>query len=342
MPVEGHADRADLPSRERDRPSVAKTAWWPRCTPSKNPTVTTEGRPAAASAPARARPPSAAEPSRSPIRAHRRGTVPRRARWSRWRGARLAAAGRACSRTAAGRSRPPRRRRDHGRVVRLRRERARGRDLRPGAGGGRLHASIARRRSGTREFVLPALQRGLVEVVPEYAGSALVVPRRGSTARPTSGPTPQLRARCATAGLDVLAAAAGAGPQRARGDRRARPTGLACDTISDLIRTRTSMTFGGPPECPDRPLCLPGLEDAYDLRLRLVPAARRRRAAHGRGDRAEARSTSACMFTTDGGARAAAPRRARGRPAPAARREPHPARAAGRARAVRPGAASTR
>ena len=29
------------------------------------------------------------------------------------------------------------------------------------------------RRVGTREMVLPALERGLVEVVPEYAGSAL-------------------------------------------------------------------------------------------------------------------------------------------------------------------------
>jgi osmoprotectant transport system substrate-binding protein len=35
--------------------------------------------------------------------------------------------------------------------------------------------------------------------------------------------------------------------------------------LSDLIPLAPDLAFGGPPECPDRPLCLPGLEKAYGL-----------------------------------------------------------------------------
>ena len=38
-------------------------------------------------------------------------------------------------------------------------------------------------------------------------------------------------------------------------------------TISDLAPSAGSMVFGGPPECPERDLCLPGLEKIYGLRF---------------------------------------------------------------------------
>jgi osmoprotectant transport system substrate-binding protein len=39
-------------------------------------------------------------------------------------------------------------------------------------------------------------------------------------------------------------------------------------TISDLARVDPPLTFGGPPECPNRPFCLQGLRRRYGLRVK--------------------------------------------------------------------------
>jgi osmoprotectant transport system substrate-binding protein len=43
----------------------------------------------------------------------------------------------------------------------------------------------------------------------------------------------------------------------------AQALGLA--TVSDLAAHNGTLIFGGPPECPERPLCLPGYEEVYGL-----------------------------------------------------------------------------
>jgi osmoprotectant transport system substrate-binding protein len=43
-------------------------------------------------------------------------------------------------------------------------------------------------------------------------------------------------------------------------------------TISDLQPVAPQLTFGGPPECPERPLCLMGLRGAYGIRFRAFVA----------------------------------------------------------------------
>ena len=65
-----------------------------------------------------------------------------------------------------------RRRRDHRRFVQLHRERRRRRGLQPGPRGRPGTGSSGRSISVHREFVGPALAAGLVEVLPEYAGTA--------------------------------------------------------------------------------------------------------------------------------------------------------------------------
>jgi osmoprotectant transport system substrate-binding protein len=42
--------------------------------------------------------------------------------------------------------------------------------------------------------------------------------------------------------------------------------------LSELRPLASRLTFGGPPECPDRPLCLRGLEDTYGLQFGEVRA----------------------------------------------------------------------
>jgi osmoprotectant transport system substrate-binding protein len=42
--------------------------------------------------------------------------------------------------------------------------------------------------------------------------------------------------------------------------------------VSDLRRVASRLILGGPPECPERPYCLPGLRNAYGLRFdRFLP-----------------------------------------------------------------------
>ena len=119
------------------------------------------------------------------------------------------------------------------------------------------------RRAGSREVMLPGLERGLAEIVPEYSGSALAF-FGGQPTSDASATAAALDAEVAPRGLDVLAPAAA---QSRNGFVVSAETAerLGLRTISDLGDAAREMSFGGPPECPDRPLCLPGLERAYGL-----------------------------------------------------------------------------
>jgi osmoprotectant transport system substrate-binding protein len=123
-------------------------------------------------------------------------------------------------------------------------------------------------RLGAREVVAPALEQGKVDMVPEYLGSALnFLNDRDRVATADPGLThARLEQAFAPRGVSVLAFA----PAEDRngfvvsGDL-ARRRGL--EKISDLRPMAGQMTFGGPPECALRALCLKGLEDVYGLRF---------------------------------------------------------------------------
>lgn len=119
---------------------------------------------------------------------------------------------------------------------------------------------------GTRELVLPSLERGLVEVVPEYAGSALRF-LGGAPSSDTAATVHALRSTLGARGLEVLrpADAQDANGLVVTADTAER---LGLRTIGDLAPDARTMTLGGPPECPDRDLCLRGFEDRYGLRFR--------------------------------------------------------------------------
>ena len=121
---------------------------------------------------------------------------------------------------------------------------------------------------GPRELVLPALRNGLVDIVPEYVGSALdaSAPTDGGDTGSLSQAVAALRAALSEWDLDVLTASAAANPNVvAVAAGRAKRDGLR--TISDLRAVRGPLVLGGPPECPTRPRCLPGLERRYGLRF---------------------------------------------------------------------------
>jgi osmoprotectant transport system substrate-binding protein len=122
---------------------------------------------------------------------------------------------------------------------------------------------------GTRELVDPALMAGLIQLVPEYTGSALEFVSLGQVhATASAGTTAIALARSmADRGL-VTGRPAAAQDGNAIVLTAATAARFRLRTISDLARVAPRLVFGGPPECPERAYCLPGLRLVYGLRFR--------------------------------------------------------------------------
>ena len=119
---------------------------------------------------------------------------------------------------------------------------------------------------GAREIVEPALENGEIDVYPEYVGTALEFLNGGAgeATSDTEETTEKLREAFGEKDVEVLE------PAEAQDKNAiivkpetAEEHGL--ETISDLKDVAPELVFGGPPECPERPLCLQGLEDTYGL-----------------------------------------------------------------------------
>jgi osmoprotectant transport system substrate-binding protein len=126
---------------------------------------------------------------------------------------------------------------------------------------------------GTREVVLPALEQGVVDVVVDYLGTALTF------SRPSDEDLPRvpdemhrvLQQTLGGHGVTVLDLAQ-AQDQNGFAVTRAFSAEHGIYQLSDLAPMASQLTFGGPPECPDRPFCLQGLENTYGLHFRDVLA----------------------------------------------------------------------
>jgi osmoprotectant transport system substrate-binding protein len=119
---------------------------------------------------------------------------------------------------------------------------------------------------GTREVVEPALEQGVVDVVIDYLGTALrfVGQRLDQEAAAPDQLHAALREALEGRGIAVLAPAA-AEDQNGFAVSKSFATGFQVRELSDLVPIAGQLTFGGPPECPQRPLCLPGLAEVYGL-----------------------------------------------------------------------------
>jgi osmoprotectant transport system substrate-binding protein len=124
---------------------------------------------------------------------------------------------------------------------------------------------------GPREFVGPALSAGLVEFVPEYAGTAAEFYSLDQ-AEPTDDVAVAHSELVRAVGNKRLVALAAAPAQDANTFVVTRSTAarLQVQSLSDLQAVADGLTFGGPPECPTRPLCLAGLAATYGLKFREV------------------------------------------------------------------------
>ena len=152
---------------------------------------------------------------------------------------------------------------------------------------------------GPRELVQPALLGSLVDVVPEYLGTAMASLQPSGGVAPTD--TAAVRDGLARAldgrGVRVLDAAPA---QNQNGVVVSRVTAerYGLDAVSDLATIATGLTLGGPPECPQRPYCGEGLQRVYGLHFeRFVPLENEQQRATAL---TEGVVDVAVMFTTDG------------------------------------------
>jgi osmoprotectant transport system substrate-binding protein len=117
----------------------------------------------------------------------------------------------------------------------------------------------------TREIRLPAMERGDIDVSPEYLASLLsVVDPQTTASTDPAEVTEQLEAPLSEMGLKVLEFSEAV-------DTNAfvvtPQTGQDNDlsAVSDLQPVASEMTLGGPAECPKRPFCIPGLKKTYGV-----------------------------------------------------------------------------
>ncbi|KXK59847.1 glycine/betaine ABC transporter substrate-binding protein [Micromonospora rosaria] len=127
---------------------------------------------------------------------------------------------------------------------------------------------------GNRELYEPALEKGEIQVVPEYAATMaefLNAKVNGKDAAPVSSPDVAATTQALTglgekAGL-TFGAASTAQNQNAFAVTQAFADKYGVRTLSELAEkcSGTATVLGGPPECQERPFCKPGLEKTYGL-----------------------------------------------------------------------------
>ena len=118
-------------------------------------------------------------------------------------------------------------------------------------------------------MVDPALANGLVQLVPEYAGSALEFFSLGRLSAPSNAGAANKALAGSVAGHGLMVARpAPAQDANAIAVTAATAARYGLRSIADLARVAPGLVFGGPPECPGRAYCLPGLKRAYGLRFK--------------------------------------------------------------------------
>jgi osmoprotectant transport system substrate-binding protein len=128
---------------------------------------------------------------------------------------------------------------------------------------------------GNRELYEPALEKGQIQVVPEYAATMadfLNGKVNGASAAPISSPDLQQT----MTGLTAAGAKANikfGEPSQAQDQNAFAVTSAFADkyglkTLSDLASkcSGAATVLGGPPECPQRPKCQKGLVDTYQFK----------------------------------------------------------------------------
>lgn len=118
---------------------------------------------------------------------------------------------------------------------------------------------------GQREISQPALVEGEIDVKPEYLGSLLLfldpeAEASGDSAQNVALLEPLLAEQDVT-----LLEPSEANDTNAFVVSQETSDQHGLSAVSDLAPVAGDLTLGGPPECPQRPFCIPGLEETYGV-----------------------------------------------------------------------------
>ena len=122
---------------------------------------------------------------------------------------------------------------------------------------------------GNREIVAPALESGEIDMYPEYLATYLAFTTRSATLGTADAAATyrSLQEALRPKGITVLDYAP-AVDTNAFAVTRATADRLGLSKMSDLAPVGDQLVLGGPPECPQRPFCLQGLETTYGIKFK--------------------------------------------------------------------------
>jgi osmoprotectant transport system substrate-binding protein len=130
---------------------------------------------------------------------------------------------------------------------------------------------------GNRDLYLKALEAGQIQAFPEYLATvteALNAQVNGANPTPVASGDVQ-KTLTAAQGFAAkknlkFGTPSAAADQNAFAVTKAFADKLKVTTLSDLAKACSSgdLVLGGPPECPTRPFCQPGLEKTYGLKFK--------------------------------------------------------------------------
>ena len=122
---------------------------------------------------------------------------------------------------------------------------------------------------GSREIVLPALEKGDIDLYPEYVGTLLKTSFDIDPSPDVDKTVSDLQAALKPKGLQILEPAE-AEDKNGFAVTKATADKLKISSLSDLKGKSQDLVFGAGPECPERPLCLIGLKETYGLEFKEV------------------------------------------------------------------------
>jgi osmoprotectant transport system substrate-binding protein len=121
---------------------------------------------------------------------------------------------------------------------------------------------------GARDAYIPALISGELDVVPEFVGTlAYFFDPNAEVTNDLEASLAVSRSLASAKGVTLLEPAT-ADSVNTFVVTQATADEYDLETISDLKGVDDSLVLGGPPECPERPLCLQGLISTYGLKFK--------------------------------------------------------------------------
>jgi|SRR5579884_1384680 len=123
---------------------------------------------------------------------------------------------------------------------------------------------------GTREIIEPALESGQIDMYPEYIATMLAFVSKDPNLQASSDPATtfkNLQTALQPKNITVLNYAQA---QDENGFAVTQDTAQKYNlkNMSDLAPVASQLVLGGAPECPQRPFCLPGLQQTYGLQFK--------------------------------------------------------------------------